>query len=89
MLFPSPLWGEGRVRGGCSRHPSFSLSHLWERGRGEGLLLPRNRKFQSSFVRLPAPELLLFCLSTHAQERARTAKPARRVEGRMPGVKEK
>jgi len=27
------------------------------------------------------------CLPTHAQERVRTAKPARRAEGRMPGVK--
>jgi len=41
------------------------------------------------FDRLPPLESLFFCWPTHAQERVRTAKPARRAEGRMPGVKEK
>ena len=33
------------------------------------------------FARLPAAELLYLCLSTHTQERVRTAKLARRAQG--------
>jgi hypothetical protein len=47
----------------------------------------RFRKFQSGFAHLPVAELLLFRMPKQAQERVRTAKLARRVEGRMPGRK--
>ena len=61
-------------------------------GRGAGRVGPLPLvlgKRQSGFVPLPRRELLYLCVLTHAQERVRTAKPAQRVEGRMPGVKEK
>ena len=59
---------------------------------GLSLLLawsPGCRLRSGRFDRLPTLESLFFCWPTHAQERMRTAKPARRAKGRMPGVKEK
>jgi hypothetical protein len=44
-------------------------------------------RLRRAFGRLPAPEFLLFAGPRHRLERWRTAQPARRAEGRMPGVK--
>jgi hypothetical protein len=41
----------------------------------------------AGFRAAAAARVTFLCLPTHAQERVRTAKPARRAEGRMPGVK--
>jgi len=54
------------------------------------MLLLGATAFESKSFRAPAaPELLSLCVLTHAQERMRTAKPARRAKGRMPEVKRK
>jgi hypothetical protein len=44
-------------------------------------------RLRRAFGRLPAPESHLFAGPRHRREQWRTAKPARRAEGRKPGVK--
>jgi hypothetical protein len=44
-------------------------------------------RLRRAFAGLPASEFLFFAGPRHRRERWRTAKPARRAEGRMPGVK--
>ena len=71
-IFPSPLRGEGRVRGGCSP---------------QTLISPDSQESQSGSDRLAAAGLLLFACPRPCLEHGRTAQLARRAQGRTPGVK--
>ena len=83
-----PVGEKVGMRGGCSPQSAFP-SPLRGEGRVRGGCSPHTflRKRQSGSVRLPAAGLLLFACPRTRLERVRTAKLARRAEGRMPGVK--
>ncbi len=75
---------------GIALHSSRQTPNATVGARSRVMLLLGATAFESKSFRLPAAaELLSLCVATHAQERMRTAKPARRAEGRMPGVKRK
>ena len=76
-----------RVRGSCL--PSTACGR---RVGGEGLVFSRFRKFQSGFVRLPAPESLFSCVAKRKvtqreghPDAALSGRPALRVREARPG----
>ncbi len=88
---PSPLrgegWGEGRVLAMSSADSAFLAVIASDKA-----VSCRCRKEQSGFERLPAPELLLLCLSKgevtkrkRHPDGAPSGHPALRVRGRVPG----
>ena len=78
------------MRVGADARTAFLPSPACGRGvGGEGLLLLCSRKEQSGFAHLPVGELLSLCVPTHAQERVRTAKLARKGGGQDARSQEK
>ncbi|PMQ05447.1 hypothetical protein DyAD56_08960 [Dyella sp. AD56] len=100
VLLPRPFGVRVGVRGGCSprgfifsRHPGAGRDpvavSLGCRVLATWPLTQRAFRSSADDAKLVPwdARVTFLCWPTHAQERVRTAKPARRAEGRMPGVK--